>query len=350
MKKICFYLVILCLPFISFSQQFSDYDVKYLKGVSYYNAGEYDFCIELMNDYINNNKGKIDKNYMPYVYRGTSYYYKKDIDKSLDDFLKDIEIDPERSTYSVAVLYAMKGNKEKALFWLEKNQKSNEAISKSIILNDTDWGTMHNDADFKALLSKNLCPKFKLYIDSTDYYYAEKNLKMALAMIEVAIKAEPDNIKGYHAKGTIFMQTEDFSTATAAFKKEIDLESAADYTKTKRYLGHQSYGVILSHQKDNEGAIKYLTQSVEGNKTLYGSLFDIAAHQMAINDFQGSLKSMKQYLLIDDNDDFAHYMTGLAYLNLGDTKMSKYHAEQAISIVKKSGAEVPQEYYDLKGN
>lgn len=348
MKKTIILLTGILYSLIALSQ-FSDIEVKYLLGTIYYQKGEYDFCKELMDDYIEISEGKIDNNFIPYVYIGMCYYMQKDYDNSLSAFIKDIDYDPTRSLYSVSALYALKGDKENALLWLEKSQKSHDAYSKSVIETDPDWTGMFNDVDVQALLNKDLRPQYKKLSDSADYYVSINNLDMALEMMNQAISLEPENVKAYHGKGTIYLQMQEYDKAIEAFKKENEIESATGYSKTKRYIGYQSLGVALSYKKDYSGAIYNLKKAINGNKTLYVSLIDLASLQIGNDDLQGAKESIKQYLALIDDDEIAHYIAGLVYLNLGQSELSIQHANKAIDLAKERSEVVPQEYYDLRG-
>ena len=71
---------------------------------------------------------------------------------------------------------------------------------------------------------------------------------------------------------------------------------------------------------------------------------------MAENDLEGAKASALDYVRIVDDNDFAWYMLGLIYLNLGDASNAKKYGQKAIDVLKSQGVEAPKEYYDLLGN
>lgn len=349
MKKLNILLIVLLVSKLAFGQ-FTSEEILYLKGCRHYEKGNIILCKEMMDAYIDAAGDKIDEHFFPYVYIGTYYYTMQDYEKSLNAFLKDLEFDESRSTYSVAALYALLGDRENALLWLEKNQKTLDAYPRQMLAQDPDWSGLAENKEFLELIGRDLRVPYKVYIDSCDYYANAGDLDMALQMIEEAIKIDPTNVKGYHGRGSLYLSKGEYDKAIAAFKKENEIEEAADYKSTKRYLGYQLMGVTCSYKKDFQGVIDNLTKAINGNKTLYGSYLDLAAHLMGVDDFYEAKRAVMEYLLIAEDDDFGQYMAGLAYLNLGELDASKEHTQKAIDLLKESGTEVPQEYYDLLGN
>jgi tetratricopeptide (TPR) repeat protein len=347
MKRFLFVTTALLISSFVFCQ-ISDNDMNYLKGVREFQLGNNDAGKEYIEKYLNNTES-INQNFTPYVYIGYYHYLNKDYEKSLEYFLKDLDYDNDRSTYSIGSLYSLMDNKEKALEYLEKNQKGMEAYPLSMIREDGDWMDLIDDPDFNAIMSKDHRPEFKKFVDSADYYIAQGDLNMALKMAEEAIKIDPENIKGYHAKGSICYDLQRMDDAEQAFRKEIELESAPDYKKAKRFLGHQSLGAILSIKEDYFMAVKYLQKAIKGNPTTYMSLIDIATFQLTEGNFDDAKKSIKQYIQIIDDDEIAYYLAGLIYLNAGDLETSKKYAQKAIDASKSHGVDVPQEFYDLRG-
>lgn len=331
-----------------FTSTISDLDVKYLKGERLYGQGKYADAQKLFSEYVDGSKDKTDGNFSPYLFLGMCSYYAKDYDKAIEYLKKDLTFDGTRALYNLSCVYSLKGDKTNAFIWLEKCQSCNDALPGASVQSDGDWAAFINDPEFKRIVSKRP-PPFKVYEDSCNYYYGKGDLDMSLKMINEAIRLEPDNIKGYHGRGAIYMQMKEYRNAIDAFQKEIDIENSPSYTKVKKYLGYQQKGQALSYLKDYDGAISNTTIAIHGNKTFYVGYMDLASSQLAKSQYADAKTVMLDYLRIADEDDFGHYMLGLAYLNLGDTKKSGEEAQKAIDIARASGTRPPREYYDLLG-
>jgi tetratricopeptide (TPR) repeat protein len=335
----------------SYVSNLNDQDIKYLRGERLYAQAKYTDAQKLLLEYVDGVsalQGAIDPHFSPYLYLGMCSYYAKNYDKAIEYLKKDLEYDGTRALYNLSCTYALKGDKNNAFTFLELIQGSNDALPGSSVLKDPDWSAYLADADFIRITGKRP-PPFKVYEDSCNYYYGKGDLDMALKMINECIKLEPGNIKGYHGRGAIYMQKKEYQNAIDAFQKEIDIESDRSYRKVKKYLGYQQKGQALSYLKDFPGSISNTMTAIRGNLTLWMGYMDLASFQLTNKQYDDAKRVMLDYLHIADDDDFGHYLLGLAYLNLGDTKRSTEEAQRAIDLVKAAGSKPPQEYYDLLG-
>jgi len=232
-----------------------------------------------------------------YMRIALNYYFKEDINKSIEYINKGLEKSQSDSMiFFAAFLYHFMDSNEKALEYLER-----------VIFKD--------DIYFEPLL---------LYCDIKFHMYDTTNFYSTILRME---KLDNTNSELYKSYARYYRLIEDYENALTSINKAISLNSDDDYYFLLR-------GIILYELKKYELALKDFLSKYEGDDYLILKNLYLGRIYSRLDSLE---KSMEYYLtfeeIMDDIfeiDDF--YNVGVYYIEKADYVKASYYYEKCLKL------------------
>lgn len=191
--------------------------------------------------------------------RGLRYFSQEDYSKASIEFLKAIEKNPSVTAYS---LYGA------SLYWLGDIDGSIENYEKAIQIdsnNELPWHLKGISLAKKGEITKALdCFKkaekinpqrSDLLMNIGSIYFSMERIEDAILYLKKAIENDESNPLYYFQLGLIYFYSEDFKKAEEKFQKAISLKN--DYEEAILWLA-----ISLEKQNDIKNAIKYYKKAI----------------------------------------------------------------------------------------
>ena len=220
------------------------------------------FCVEILYS-IQENKTLWDKILQEQseinIIRGLSYFENQDYSKASIEFFKAINKNPSSTAYS---LYGA------SLYWLGDIDGSIENYDKAIEMdpkNDLPWHLKGISLARKGDIIKALdCFKEAEKINSNrsdilmnigSVYFSMGQIENAISYFKKAIENDKNNPLYYFQLGLVYFYIGDFEKSSKNFQKAVSLKN--DYEDAVLWLG-----ISLEKQKDIKNALKYYKKAV----------------------------------------------------------------------------------------
>jgi Flp pilus assembly protein TadD len=129
----------------------------------------------------------------------------------------------QSAMYNMACMYALKGDREAALDWLEKS--INAGFDGDKLRKDEDLASLYDEPRFKKLegLSRTLSLSQFLTDDKDDSTRTKQRWQSAITLYETFLKSEPDNGRGWFNLGYALQYSGEHTRAVTAFEKALQL-------------------------------------------------------------------------------------------------------------------------------
>jgi tetratricopeptide (TPR) repeat protein len=207
----------------------------------------------------------------------------------------------------------------------------------------------NNQTSDSAVLAKQYLDSGKTYLDKNDFdsaikeftkvieinpqdfrgygargtaYLGKNDLDSAIRDFTKVIEISPQEVKAYGARGIVYSEKKDFDLAIKDFTKALQITSQDAFLYYHR-------GVAYKNKKDLDSAIKDYSKAIENNPKYPEAYFDRGLAYIDKEDFDLAIKDYTKVIEINPQSDDAYNNRGLAYY-----AQEKY--EQAIADFTKS--------------
>ena len=201
-----------------------------------------------------------------YSFRGLAHYDKGDLDRSIADYDKAIQLKPDfAEAYSFrGVAHYDKGDLDHAIA----------------------------DYDKAIQLKPDLAA---VYFFRGNAYYDKGDLNRAMADYDKAIQLKPDYAEAYIRRGTAYLDKDDLDRAIADFDKAMQLKpdyAEAHFSRGTAYVGKDEYDLAMA---DYDKAIQLKPDFAEAYFFRGVAYFDIGDLDRAMADFDKAIQLKPDY-------------------------------------------------------
>jgi tetratricopeptide (TPR) repeat protein len=232
-----------------------------------------------------------------YASRGRTYLFLEEMDKSISDYNKAMEL-----------LGKPPGHLSSIYQRLKEYNKAIDLIDRTIELKKDD-PTYRTTAH--GLYEK--------YSAKGDCYYGLKQYDVAIENYKKAIEIKPDDVSSNKGLGIAYLAIGEEEKARTAFERVIELCNGA-----------------IESAKAKGNARKEFTAYNDRGLTYY----ELGEYDKAISDFDKIIEMKSKSNRISGHTNYyieAHKNLGLVYSKLGDKEKAKEYFEKAIGIAKEQG-------------
>src|SRR3989339_387330 len=261
-----------------------------------------------------------------YSFRGLSYHNLGQLDKAIEDYIKDNSFKKDRSSYNLACAYALQGKKDDAFRLLEQSQKSEYKKQANIIESDTDFEKLKSDPRWKNLLTADvLTPYDKLMVEVNEKFGA-KNFEGSIQACEKAIGIDKADKRAWISKAYILSQLEKNDESIAEYDKLIGID-ASDF---EGYAGKAN--VYFKLQKYSQALPLYETAAAKN--PYYMPLYEMGMCKFGTGKKDAGIEDIKKYCEIFIKDDMTLYTCGRFLYDMERDNEALIYAEKAIALNK----------------
>jgi tetratricopeptide (TPR) repeat protein len=252
-----------------------------------------------------------------YLFRGTSYISKGDLDAGIADLDQAIKINPnDAGSYNNRGLaYHFKGNLEKAISDYDKSieidPKGAEPYNNRGLAHIPRHNLDEAIKDFQTALSLWLESAPLYYNNIGMAYYYKEDYENALIYYKKAINLKPDLDIIHCNLGHCLVKKESYEQAISEYSKAISLNSNNTDCYMNRGLTYFKIGQIKLGLADFQKAIDIDPNNADFHIYRGNELREIGETGLAIEDFN-------QALQIDSKASVAYFRLGQAYMDQGD--------------------------------
>jgi len=249
-----------------------------------------------------------------YIARASIYQELGELDESLSDYTKAIELDPERAqTYNLrSIIYQDMGNIEAALADLAF--AINLAPESNLYLNRANLYSSQGNID-AALDDLNtsieLDPRDSAYVMRAGHRKAEGDLYGALADLNSAIALNPQSANVYNSRAFIYKELGDLETALGDFNRAIELEPRyAIYYQNRSHL-HTDMG-------DIEAALTDLSEAIRLAPSNTNQYFSRALLFNDLEQYDDAIADITRYIELNPDEPSGYNVRGVIYATKGE--------------------------------
>lgn len=197
--------------------------------------------------------------------------------------------------YNLACTYALKGERELGLDWLEKSINAGFDDSTKLVA-DPDIANLRGDARFKKIQELSRVLSLSQFSDKefNDSNYSKQRWAPAIKLYDSFVKENPDNGRGWFNLGYALHFSSEHARAVDAFQRAVRYGYR---TPTSMY----NVACAYSMQNNRDAAFEWLDKAVAAD-------FDIGGYVMGDHDLD-NLRSdprFKKFLDMDGNKDKDH--------------------------------------------
>jgi len=149
------------------------------------------------------------------------------------------------------------------------------------------------------------------YLESAFGEAGRGNTDKAIAIIDDAVKAYPDDSRLYAARGAIYMNKGDIDSALGDFDRALSIDPNDDNVYTMR-------GIIYYKKRDFDKAMADCNKAISINRWAYEAYNGRGIIYLEKLEPDLAIKNFNTVVLINPNDAGAYFSRGLAYASKGE--------------------------------
>ena len=289
--------VIILLVIVS-SVSAQKYIQQYHKGIAMNNNAEYHDAERIFTEIIEQNQ----RDYNLFLKRGETYIGLKEYEKAIEDFETANRLRPDIADYKLARVYALQGNTERSVEYLEKHLNSRYKLPESSVRLDEAFKNIENTVQWINLWKNDWYSNKEKFIDEINYLNSNKKYFESLDELDKKIKESKKDHKLYALRAETYFSLNNPKAAVANYTKAIDLNKRqADY-----YIGRGKAYIEMEKNKDAvkdfETALKYDKDNLDLYLLKAEALNNNGKYQQAVDEIGIYLK-----LVPDDNEALILY-------------------------------------------
>lgn len=185
----------------------------------------------------------------------------------------------QSAIYNLACMYALKGDRESALHWLEES--INAGFDSDDLKHDDDLASLRDDPRFKKIesLSRTLSLSQFLTDGNDDSARTKQRWQSAIALYETFLKSEPDNGRGWFNLGYALHYSGEHTRALTAFEKALQLGYREP---TSMYNMGCAYAML----RQTDQAMKWIENAYDAGFDLHNFI----GHDRDLDSLRGDLR------------------------------------------------------------
>ena len=301
--RLCLMAMLLTLTGIVFAQN----DDQYLTGNAFLVKGDYTRAVESLSMAIMRNNS--DEHL--YIKRGQALLKVNDVLKAIEDFNEANLIDPGVADLWLARAYALDGDHDNALKYLENHLSSAFRISEDSIKKDPAFNGIQDDPAWHSLWQKDWYNESEKTAADVMYYMKRKQYEQAVTRLDEAIVKDPDNVELIQLRGKVFLKQENYAAAAGDFSSAIKSDKFSTANFTDRGFAYLKSGRFKDAVNDYNKALK----DDPANFPLYLQRAEAYAGQA---NWPSAIKDIQLYMKYFEDDMHALYLCGEYYYSGGD--------------------------------
>lgn len=283
-------------------------------------------------------EGKSDRLTKLYKLRGEVYFQMGFYEKAIRDFLIDQALYPGRSAYKIAESFAVMGEVDMALQWLDSSDRAGFFLTSFQLQGDTYFKAIRDDSVFMDYVKHLPGKSAGNWVRQSQLRFKNNEKLAALEYMNQAIAEQPRNPELFHKRALLYLKMHEFSKARKDYFKQAELfpDEAG-----KAYLN-----VALTYSKTGDlmSTISWIKKAIQIDSTLIGSLVDVAELYESLHRRDLALITLNEYLDLVPVDHYAVYLRASL---MPVPEVALRETERAIELCEEQSVEVPDEYRDL---
>jgi tetratricopeptide (TPR) repeat protein len=271
-----------------------------------------------------------------YANRGISYHRLGQLDKAIEDYLKDNSLKKGRSSYNLACAYSLQGKKDEAFKLLEQCQKSEYKQLKSTLENDTDFEKIKTDARWKTLLASDFFTPYDKAMIEVNEKFGAKDYEGSIQACDKAIKINKVDKRGISSKAYLLSLLGKYDESIEEYDRLIQIDA-------NDFEGYSGKANVYYQQRKYSQALPLYEMATSKNPN-YLPFYETGMSKYAIGRKDDGISDMKKYCEVYPKDDLTIYTCGRLLYDMQRDSEALPYAEKAIEL----NQSVP-EYYMLRG-
>ncbi|HYG01969.1 MAG TPA: tetratricopeptide repeat protein [Chryseosolibacter sp.] len=322
MKKL-FVPFLVCIHFFAFAQQEVD---LYNRANIQFQYQNYDEAIALLTNAVIAKPDYADA----FALRGDCYYYLKEYNTAIENYLKAEGLKKGRSSYNLACTYALSGNINDAFKYLETNLSSEYKLRLSQINVDPDLESLRKDPRWNGLVQKPWYTPYELALHEADDKINANDLAGSLASETQAISLNPNDDRAYGLRAILYIRSGEMQKALE------DLNQAIRLKPQSVYYGNRGY--VNNKLKNSEQTLADYEKAIALDPTnlVY---YDLAMARFGAGKKAEALDALKKHTTYFTRDEMGYYFAGIVASQLNEFN-------EALSFLNK-GIEINGSTYQL---
>lgn len=242
---------------------------------------------------------------------GQCYYQAGNYRSAIHYFLLAENRQKNVASYWLARSYAMINRNDSAIIYLRANLSSLNKMPESTIKLDPAFNRLENTIAWRDIWKEEWYNEFEILIAEISYLTDEKEYMEALDLIDLNIANYAQRHQLFGARGKIFLELNNLSSAITAFTRAIEINGTQPeyYTsRAKAYSGLRKYDLAVSD------LIKAL-DIVPYNFPLY---FERSRMYDYVSNYDRALDDMNYYITLFPDDIQAIFFKGKIYFDQGN--------------------------------
>jgi tetratricopeptide (TPR) repeat protein len=271
--------------------------ISFLTGMLSYKSGDYQTAVvrfeQVLGEY--DLSTYVDSSTL-YFYIGYSYGELEEVEQSIQNYSKSIELNPNNSMAynNRGLIYDQLGEYVLAL------QDLNKVIE--------------------------ITPQSAVaYVNRGAIYYSLEDYARAIQDLDQAIKINPQLGDSHYNLGLVYKNSGDYERAIRAFDKAAELNP-------QDMDVYNSRGMVYDLIGDYSRAIEDFDKAIELNPQFVDAYYNRGLEYYYLKDYKHAIKDYDKVIELDPEYKFAYNNRGNAYYSLGDHKRAIQDFEKAIEL------------------
>jgi tetratricopeptide (TPR) repeat protein len=245
-----------------------------------------------------------------YLNRAQCYAESGEYNSAISDLLFAEKLRKYTGTYQLARIYAITGKSDSAIFYLERHLSSSNKLPESAIKLDPAFTIIEHTPSWKKLWNKEWYTEFEILHAEINYLIKSGEYMDALDLIDQNLGKYAHRPQLFAARGEIFMNLENFSSAVTAYSKAIDI------TKTQPEYYIQRAAALKKLGKYDQ-AVEDLNKAIKMEPENFSLYIDRSWLYNELKVYKPAMEDISFYLELFPGDDHAIYQCGQIYFDQG---------------------------------
>jgi len=315
-KKFSFILLIIYFQIIAVSQTVLQ---EYHLGIVNLNTRQYEDAVKHFSYVLEKEPGNVNA----LLYRGQAYIELHEFENALKDLEEADKKKSNIASYSIAQVYSLKNEPEKAVEYLELHLKSRYKLPESQIRLDEKFNRIKNTEAWLNLWKNQWYSKKELIQEEIKYLNKNKDFFEALDLADKQLKKYKKDYEMYALRAETYSALDNPKAAIVNYNKAINLNKRIPGYYIQRGKAYLDLGKEKNALIDFEKALKLSDDHID--------LYLYKARVMnEMGKFSHALDEVMKYLELLPDDQEALLLCGKTFFNNSQFKESIFYLSKLI--------------------
>ena len=330
MKSFISIFIIILLPVMAYTQQ----QDLFFRALASMEQKQYVDAVEDLSKVISKGNARAEA----YLNRSRCYSELGDYPSAINDLLKVEKLRKYTGSYQLARIYAITGKSDSATYYLERHLISSYKLPESTIKLDPAFASLEYMPSWKKLWSQEWYNEFEMLHAEINYQIKSRQYMEALDLIDQNLGKYSHRPQLFAARGEIFMNLENYTSAVNAYSKAINITKIQPEYYIRRAAALKMLGKYEDALDDLNKAIKIEPE----NFTLY---LERSWLYNELEKYPLSIQDITFYMELFPEEDGAIYQCGQVYFSQGSYLKALEMFNKCLSLDRSKA-----EYFAARGD